>query len=206
MLPVLMTNGNQTKSRFYHIHELCLLYKQDASCLLLSTTENQAQVVILKSTFFLCSKWWGIMKATMPTSALGLLCGSWECQHPAKWQSFHVALRATKNQYFNCIKYSMTQLCWVCNTVCLKHPQSVVNFGAGSFLSFFHSFPESQLSPHQNEMSWLVCPVTPAVSVGGIAEELWRNCRVDFPCWTCRSFREEVLKLPSRNNTQRIKC
>lgn len=128
------------------------------------------------------------------------------CQHPAKWQSFHVALRATKNQYSNCIKYSMTQLWWVCNTVCLKHPQAAVNFGAGSFLGFSHTFPECQLSPHKNETSWLVCPVTPAVLVGGTGEELWKNCRVDFTCWTCRSSREEVLKLPSRNNTQRIKC
>lgn len=39
------------------------------------------------------------------------------CQHPAKWQSFHVALRATKNQYFKCVKSSMTQLC--CVTLCV---------------------------------------------------------------------------------------
>jgi len=57
MLPALMTGGNQTKSRLYHIHGLHLLSKQDTSCLLLSTTENQAEAVILKSIFLSCSKW-----------------------------------------------------------------------------------------------------------------------------------------------------
>lgn len=80
------------------IHELCLLSKQDTSCLLLSTTENQAKVVILKSIFFLCSKWLGITKATMQTSALGLLCGSRECisiQPSDKASVWHLELQRT---------------------------------------------------------------------------------------------------------------
>lgn len=206
MLPVLMTSGNQTKSRFYHIHELCLFYKQDTSCLLLSTTENQAQAVILRSIFFLCSKWFGIMKANHVNISSGFAVWlSGVCWHPDKWQSFQVALRATKNQYFNCINSSMTQLCWVCNTGYLKHPQAL-NFAAGSFLGFSHTFPEHQLSTHKKETLWLVCPVTSTVSVGGVAEELRRNCRVDFTCWTCRRSWDEVLKLPSRNNIQTITC
>lgn len=99
ILPVLVTSGNQSKSRFYHIHELCLLYKQDASCLLVSTSENQAQVVILKSIFFLCSEWLGITKATTQTSALGLLCGSQECvsiQPSDKASTWHWEPQRTK--------------------------------------------------------------------------------------------------------------
>lgn len=88
MLPTLMTGGNQTKSRLYHIHGLHLLSKQLTSCLLLSTTENQAKVVILKSILVLCSKW---LKCCGDHESNHANISSWFsvwlsglCQHPAK--------------------------------------------------------------------------------------------------------------------------
>lgn len=95
MLPALVTGGNQTKSRLYHIHGFHLLSRQDTSCLLLSTIEKKRQ------------KFWSRRVFSSALKMAEMLWGSWRqlckhqllvfwlsglCQHPAKPQSFHVAL------------------------------------------------------------------------------------------------------------------
>lgn len=101
-------------------------------------------------------------------------------QHPAKWQSFRVAFRATKNQYFNCMKSSMTQLC-------LKHPQFWVWFFPG--LSTHISWEPVISSQKWDLMACLPSyPCCFSRNCRGIVEELQSRCYL----LNMRNSRDEV--------------
>lgn len=107
------------------------------------------------------------------------------CQHPAKWQSFHVALRATKNQYFNCIKSSMTQLC--CVTLCVSKAPT----GCSKFWGWFFPglFPHLFWAPVVSSQKWDLMACLPS----NLCCFTRRNCRgfhllnmQKFPGWSVK--------------------